>query len=208
MFYFNVCYNFVYDVILALAKNYDKTLPGLKTHSCLVFPPNVPSHPLLLSWKPFLQHIPVSPHHEHFPCLLLQFIQQSLPAFLRLRAVTHCKNSSLYIHLLNDLKLLFHLSKMKKWASKLILPSFLSVLQTSCACKPFFPFCLHMPFEFLKHIFPFANVVSILLIPRSLHACAHSAFFKLVDPGGHFIPAFAKMYLVLADEMMAKMNKK
>ena len=88
--------------LLALAKNYDKTLPGLKTHSCLVFPPNVPSHPLLLSWKPFLQHIPVSPHHEHFPCLLLQFIQQSLPAFLRLRAVTHCKNSSLYIHLLND----------------------------------------------------------------------------------------------------------
>ena len=125
--------------------------------------------------------------------------------------ITGCntfKNSSLYIHLLNDLKLLFHLSKMKKWASKLILPSFLSVLQTSCACKPFFPFCLHMPFEFLKHIFPFANVVSILLIPRSLHACAHSAFFKLVDPGGHFIPAFAKMYLVLADEMMAKMNKK
>ena len=93
MFYFNVCYNFVYDfkALLALAKNYDKTLPGLKTHSCLVFPPNVPSHPLLLSWKPFLQHIPVSPHHEHFPCLLLQSIQQSLPAFLRLRAVTHLK---------------------------------------------------------------------------------------------------------------------
>ena len=50
-----------------------------KTHSCLALPPNVPSHPFVLSVQPCLQHMPSEPHQAQGPCLELQLFQQSFP---------------------------------------------------------------------------------------------------------------------------------
>merc|ERR1719242_2967489 len=54
---------------------------GFKAHSCEVAPPNVPSHPLLVSVHPgfIVQHIPSFPHHSQGPCTALQSSQHPLP---------------------------------------------------------------------------------------------------------------------------------
>merc|ERR1711981_787670 len=75
--------------------------------------------------------------------------------------------------------------------------SFSFVLQTICANLPCLPFCLHRPSRLLKQSSPL-TIFPILVIPSSLQACLHSVFFTIVDPGGHFTLAFAKMYFVLA----------
>ena len=50
----------------------------------MVAPPNVPSHPLLISVQSgfMVQHIPSVPHQSQGPCTALQSLQQSMPLFL------------------------------------------------------------------------------------------------------------------------------
>merc|ERR1719242_1416794 len=63
-----------------------------KAHSCEVAPPNVPSHPLLISVHPgfIVQHIPCLPHQSQRPCTALQRPQQSSPALWISFASTRC----------------------------------------------------------------------------------------------------------------------
>ena len=59
----------------------DVVLPsGAAVHWWLRRPPIFPSQPF--PTHPFLQHIPFSPHQEHFPSFRPQPRQQSFPSFL------------------------------------------------------------------------------------------------------------------------------
>ena len=70
---------------IEMSRYQENTLPGVdfKAHSCEVAPPNVPSHPLLVSVHPgfIVQHIPSFPHHSQGPCTALHSSQHPLPSF-------------------------------------------------------------------------------------------------------------------------------
>ena len=56
---------------------------GLATHWCILSPPIDPSHPLVVSWKFFMQHNPF-PQKAHGPWPLQDAAQHSFPSFCKL----------------------------------------------------------------------------------------------------------------------------